>query len=439
MRAWAITLACLVWPGSGLRAVDPWTLERALAEGLARNPDSRLAQQRIVVARAELDQANASFWPRLQFQSSYSRTDNPMQVFGSILNQHAYSSTLDFNDVPDTDDLNVKGLLTVPLYAGGKNQAARQAAKANTRAAQLENEAVRNSLAFEITRAFHNILKAREFLRAAEAAVHAFEQNVAVARKRLAAGSILKSDLLNIEVQLGQAREDLIQARNAGTLGERALRDLIGLEDGEFTIADTAPSVSAPDSGDFSGRSELEAARYRERAAQEQLKSVQSGYLPRVSAFGSLDYDYGWKFNNGGGSYTGGALLQWDLWDGQLTRAKAKEAQASLEIAREQERKLRLTLDLEVTQARLALSAARERLLVTEQAVAQAVESAELTRSRFEEGMALSTQVIDTETALIAARVRRAEAEANQRIAIAALRKALGLPQLETSKSAAPP
>jgi outer membrane protein TolC len=39
--------------------------------------------------------------------------------------------------------------------------------------------------------------------------------------------------------------------------------------------------------------------------------------------------------------------------------------------------------------------------------------------------------LIDAEAALLAARVRRAEAEADRQIAIAALRKALGLPQLD--------
>jgi outer membrane protein TolC len=423
---WLVLSALLV------SAAEPWTFERALQEGLARNPDARLAQQRIVAARAGLEQANAAFWPRVQFQSSYTRTDNPMQVFGSILNQRAYSSSLDFNHVPDVDDLNVKGLVTVPLYAGGKNQAARQAAKANTEAARHENEAVRNALAFEITRSFHTVLKTRQFIRAAEAGVNAFERNLEIGKKRLEGGTVLKTEVLDIEVRLALAREDLVRARNAQALAERALRNLLGIEEGEFTVADSAPLASAPGSGDFSGRSELAAARHRERAAQEQVRSAKAGYFPRVSAFGSVDYDYGWKFNGDGKSYTVGALLQWDIWDGRLTRAKTREAQAGLEMAQEEERKLRLALDLEVEQARLDLNTANERLRVTEQAVAQASESAEITRSRFEQGMALSTQVIDAESALVAARVRRAEAEADQHIAIAALRKALALPQLDS-------
>ncbi|MCX6925671.1 MAG: TolC family protein [Verrucomicrobia bacterium] len=235
---------------------------------------------------------------------------------------------------------------------------------------------------------------------------------------------------------LAQAREELVRARNANALAVRVLRNLLGIESGDFEVADTAPSANAPDSGDFSERPELAAARHRERAAQEQARAAKGGYLPRVNAFGSVDYDYGWTYNNGGGSYTAGALLQWDLWDGKLTRAKVAEANANLELTREEQRKLRLALDLEVEQGRLDLKAANERLSVTDQAVAQAAESASLTRARFEQELTLPTQLIEAETALVAARVRRAEAEADRQIAVAAVRKALGLPQLESqSKS----
>jgi outer membrane protein TolC len=133
-----------------------------------------------------------------------------------------------------------------------------------------------------------------------------------------------------------------------------------------------------------------------------------------------------------GQNYTAGVLAQWDLWDGFSTRAKVREANANLESAREEQRKLRLALDLEVEQARLDLKAADERLAVSGKTVEQAEESAGLTRNRFEQGLALSTQLIDSESALVAARVRRAEAESDRRIAIAALRKALALPQLDS-------
>ncbi len=412
--------------------VEPWTLERALEQALAHNPDARLARNRIAAAQAGLEQANAAFWPRLQFQSSYTRTDNPMMVFGSILNQRAFSQSLNFNDVPDVDDLNARGLVTVPLYTGGRNKAGREAAKANTEAAKQDNEAVRNALAFEVARAFHTVLKTREFIRAAEAAVNSYQTNLVIANRRLEAGALLKTDVLDIQVRLAQAQEDLVRARNAQALAVRALRNLLGVEQGDFEVASTAPAAGVPQSLDFSKRAELGAARQRERAAEEQVRGARSGYLPRLSAFGSLDYDYGWKYDNGGGSYTAGGMLQWDVWDGNMTRAKVREARVNLDSAREEQRKLNLALSLEADQAYLELQAANERLAVTSEAVAQASQSADMTRARFDQGAALATQLMDAETALLGARVRRAEAEADQRIAIAALRKALGLPQLDT-------
>src|SRR4029434_7065704 len=86
-----------------LSAAEPWSLERAIQFALTNNPEARISAKRIVSAQAALAEANAAFWPKLQFQSSYTRTDNPMLAFGSILNQRSYSGSLDFNDVPDVD------------------------------------------------------------------------------------------------------------------------------------------------------------------------------------------------------------------------------------------------------------------------------------------------------------------------------------------------
>lgn len=420
-------LVCALAAESG----EVWTLERSLDHALANNPDARIAQQRIDAAQAGLEQANSAFWPNLQIQSSYTRTDNPMLAFGSILNQRSFNSALDFNNVPDMDTLNARGVLTVPLYAGGRNAAGRQSAKAMAVAARQENAAVRNALGFEVSRAFHTVLKTREFIRATEAAVNSFERNLDIAGKRLEGGTLLKSDVLDVEVRLAQAREDLVRAHNANTLALRTLRSLLGIEEGEFAVAEAAPMVSVPERGDFSVRPELAAASQRERAAEAQVRGAKSGYQPRASAFGSLDHDYGGVTGRNGNSYTAGVMLQWDLWDGFSTRSKTREAEANLKFAREEQRKLRLALDLEVERARLDLKAADERLVVSSRTVELAMESVSLTRNRFEQGLALSTQLMDAETALVTVRVRRAEAESDRRIAVAALRKALALPQLD--------
>jgi outer membrane protein TolC len=433
MKATAVILLVLSLRLTNPVTAETWTLERALGFARTNSPDARIALQRVLAAQAGLEQANSAVWPQLSFQSSYTRTDNPMLGFGHILNQRAYSTSIDFNDVPDTDNLNVRGVLGVPLYAGGKIAAERRAARAGTQAARQEAEAIRQTIAAEVARAFFTVQKTRQFILATRAAVDSYETNLAIVRQRFDAGSALRADVLDFEVRLAQAREDLVRARNANALAQRALQNLLGLEGTqEFTVAEAAPALVVPD-GDGAGiRPEFVAAAERTRAAEEQVRGAKSGYLPRVSGFGSLDYDRGWVTDGDGESYTGGLMLQWDLWDGWRTRGKVSEASANAAAAREQERKVRLAVSFETQQARLALQQAEERLQVGEKSVAQAEESLTLTRDRFAQGLALSTQLMDAQTALTAAQVRRADAQTDVQIAIAALRRALGLPILES-------
>ncbi len=429
-----LTFVLLWLVTAGAAAAEPWTLEQCLRHTLEHSPDARLAEQRIRAARATAQQVQALAWPTVQLQSGYTRTDNPMYVLGSALNQQAFGPALgDFNHLPDVDNWNVKGLVSVPLYTGGSLTAGRRAARAGVQAETAQAEAVRQALAFETVRLFHTIQKTRALVRAAEAAVSAFTQHLEQAQKRLDAGTLLRADVLDVEVRLAQAREDLARARNARALALQALRTLLGLPPGEFDVAGSAPEVPAPaaaEAADFSARPELTAVRHHIAAAEAQTRAARGGYLPRLAAFGSVDHDRGWKLDGEGTSYTAGVLLQWNLFDGRLTRGKVAEARARWDMALETERKLRLGLGLEVEQARLNLREAEERLAVTAKAVTQAEESVKLTRDRFEQGLALTLQLLDAETALTLARVRRAEAETDQRIAIAALRRALGLEQL---------
>ena len=121
-----------------------------------------------------------------------------------------------------------------------------------------------------------------------------------------------------------------------------------------------------------------------------------------------------------------GVSVELDVFDGFLTRGKVAEARANHEAARQQLRKVALALDLETRQAQLNLAEAQARLDTTGKSIAQADESLQITKDRYANGLALLTQVLDAETALTAARQRRAAAAVDVLIARAALDHALG-------------
>lgn len=408
-----------------------WTLQAAISHALTNSPEAKVAVERIREANAVLAQAQAVFQPHVQLQSSYVRTDNPASVFGAVLNQRSFSSSLNFNDVPDADNLNVRSVFSYPLYSGGRNVALRDAANADAAAAIQNAEVVKLELAYTVARVFHEIQKTEALTEAIKASVKAQEGNLQIAQARFRGGTILKAEVLDIEVRLAQVREDALRADNGRALANRALRNVMGIEAGDIDVVDTPAEVTVPSVEGPIHRPELKTVRAQQRAAAAQFEAAHAGARPQVSAFASLDQDYGFRFGGNGRSYTTGLMAQWNLWDGRLTRSKMEQARAQQAALNELERKLRLAIDFEVEQARLNLSEADQRLLVTEKSIAQAGESVQLTRARFEQGLALAAQLIDAEAALTGARVRRLEAEADRRIAIAALRRTLGLPQIE--------
>jgi len=405
------------------------TLMEAVHLALDHNPDLATAQQRLAAARAALRQADAAFYPQLRVSENYAASDNPVQAFMMTLNQRAFSFNADFNHPGSVQNLNTKLLATYPLYSGGSDLAARQAARLGTEARASSLDAVRNDLVYEVTRSFYTIGKARRFVNAAEAAVTNMESNVTLASNRFTQGSVLKSDLLDSEVRLAEARESLVLARNALAISETIFRNVLGVgETGNVTAVEMEFRVPIdPTTGglDVSQRPELLAAQKAVAVAERQVRAAVGGHLPRVNAFGSYDLDSAdtRRFED---SWMAGVSVELDVFDGFQTQGKVAEARANLDAAREDLRRTELALQLEAKQAQLNSEEAQARLETTGQTVSQAEESEQITRARYAAGQALLTQLLDADTALTSARQRRAAAEADCAIARAALDKALG-------------
>ena len=134
------------------------------------------------------------------------------------------------------------------------------------------------------------------------------------------------------------------------------------------------------------------------------------------------------RTEDGGSSWMAGVMVRLNLFNGGATKAKVAQAEADKAIIEEQVRKQRQQIELQVKTAQLNLETARKRMTLAEKAIKSASESLEMTRARFGEGLLLSTQLIDAETVLTGMRVRLSGARAEEQIALAELRHALGLP-----------
>lgn len=412
-----------------------WTVEEAVATALRQHPDVTAARHRIEACRAMLQQVESAWQPQVILSGHYIQSANALTgfIFTMYQRNFGYASNPDRYNRPGwVDDLSLNGKVVYNLYAGGAPTAQRTAAGAGSRASEEDLRAIQQQLAAEVVRALLNLRKAREGVVALEAGLRAQDASVGNARLRFEAGQVLKADLLSLEVQLARTREALSSARHAAALAARAFTFTLGAEPSAepVELAPEDPGLAAlepPTANDFSARPELVALEERQRMAEALVTAARAGNRPTVNAFVAGQYDQGWRFGRHAESLEGGLTLNLNVFDGGRTAGKVRQSLAELAQVREQLRKARLGIGLEVEQARLAYADAVERLAVTSAAVLQAEESAALSRARFEQGVLLAAELIGTESRLTEVRLGRVLATADERLAVVQLRRALGL------------
>ncbi|MFH1021495.1 MAG: TolC family protein [Pseudomonadota bacterium] len=420
----------------GTARPEVWTLRNAVRFAVKNNPDSRMGRNRIEAAQAAITMERSSFFPRLDLNSRYDQTNNPMYSFGNILNQGAFNQAIDFNNPGRTDTLGMGIRLGYRFFNGGRDLAGLKAAEAQAVSSQMELGAVQAQLTFEVVRTFQLIIQAEELVKAQQSAVEAIAASLSVARARYQEGVLLKAGLLDLEVLQAKTQENLSQARHTLGLSRKIFLSLLGLDHGSVVLdpAQGEPQ-EIPPSVVHDQRPELKSMEALILAAKARVQQAQGGYYPSLEGYAGYDADKGSVTDGSGDSWQAGLKLQFNLSEGGRTAAGIARASALLAETQERKRKTELAIALEVRQAEFALQDAGERLQVTEKSVAQAQESARINRLRFAEGKLLSSDLLGVENRLTDAQVRRIVAETSQRIAVADLRRALGLPQFpETSE-----
>ena len=407
-----------------------WTAKNSVQFALLNSPDSRVAKQRMEMAAATVAQARSGYYPNVDISAQYGQTNNPMYSFGNILNQGAFTPDINFNDPGRTDDLIVRAGVEYRFYNGGRDQAGVEAAEAGFAGSGADKESVLARLAFEAVRSFQSIVQAQEMLEARKTSLAAIQASIGVARARYAAGDLLTTDLLNLEVQESRASENLILAEHRLELSKKVFLNLLGLKDGTVQIASTEEWLQeVPAERGYQKRSELQSLIHAEEAANARLRMAQGGNLPTIDGFASYQYEKGWVMDGNGDSWIAGVKVNYRLFEGYKTSADVTSAMAALATVREERKKAELGMDLEVKQADLNYRQSIQRLQVTRKMVEQARESARLSRTRFKEGVILSSDLIDVEMRLTDALMRQTVAKVNIKVALADLRRAMGLAQ----------
>jgi len=414
--------------GSQVGWAKSWTLDEALVRVRSANPDAKAAGARMQAARAGVEQARASWFPKLKLDAGYQAGNRPTMVFMSLLDQRQYGANFDMNHPSVRDDLEGEARVEYPIYTGGARSSALDMARSGETAARYDWEATAEGLELEVTKAYYRVHQAREMVSAARAELAGYQSHLVVAKSKVAAQDALRTAVLDLETRVASAGADMAAAEASRDLARGYLRLLLGVGEGvSFEVSDIVVPLAEPKNAQSGSRKEQLAMAMKVRQARAAVGLAESEAKPRVVAFASGRSDSGLIDNGNGASWTAGIGMQWDIWSGGENRARVARAKAMAAEAEAMATKQDLAVLFEIRQARLNLDTARKRIVLADQAVKSATESLDVTRKRFEEGLSLSTQLIDSQSTLTSAQVMRAQAGAEEMISIAVLRHALGL------------
>ena len=418
-------------------AAESLTLEQAVDTALRNNPGLKAADAQIEAADAGVLGSASGFLPKVMVSETWSKTDNPLMVLGTKLNQEILTSS-DFNPTvinnPEPiSNYNTRLSVVQPLFNGGREYIGRTQAKLAKDASIQDRERARQETVYNVIKAYYGLLLAKEYHKVALQSLETSAANVKLAEARYKAGAVLQSDLLRAKVQYAEVKEMVTRSDNNIRLAAAGLNFAMGMPQGaEHEIAGSLAAqelkadVNAEIGEAEEKRPDLIAMNLNRQNTEKSVTQARTNYLPSLNLIGQVDWNSDRVAGDDAKSWAVMAVLQWNLFDGLVTRSKVKEALATSSRMKFLEEQTRSAVQLQVRQAYYNFTASLDRIAATASSVQEAEEGLRIVQKRYETGMTAFVDVLGAESALIRARTNVLQALYDNNIFQAELKLAKG-------------
>lgn len=325
---------------------------------------------------------------------------------------------------------------SIPLYTGGQLENNIKGKEIGVDISDLTLENTKQQIKYDTTKGYYNILQCRNLVGVNQETVDQLQAHLDTVNAKYAAGTVAKSDVLRSQVELADAKQNLVNAENNYDLSISSLNNLIGLPiDTKINIQDelkyTKYDLSLAECMDLAmnNRPDGIAAAKSVEQAKTSVKVAQAGNLPQVSAYASYTIDGDDAFNNDAAEQSEvGVKASWSIFDNNVTKSQVRQAEAALAKAQENVQYVNEGIQLEVHQAYLNLLSAEKNIQTTSVAVNQASEDYNIAQVRYTAGVGTNIDVMDAAVALTTAKTNYVQALYDYNVSKAQLDKAMGLP-----------
>lgn len=397
------------------------TLQECLEKARQNNPALKTAAWDTAIAREGVRQASSALFPRADAQAGYTMQQAAQAVKINGIKAETQEPDYAFGGLS----------ASYTIYDFGRRDARIERARSLADSTSMFYDARRSDVYMQVIEAYFGILEAGKLIEAAKDEVTQVEEHLRTAQALFEEGVVTRNDVLQAEVRLAAARQNLLVAQNRRENIWLQMNFLTGadpathgeLEENASMTADMDNRISTDSA--IAHRSEIQALQKSVEAGEANLKESRSNFYPELYTRLALDYVQNDKVNEQTiMSATVG--LKVNLFDGFASTSGRKAAVQALSRDQDALRQKESQVRLEIATARNDMQVAKDRIAVTEAAIKQGEENQRINRERYQERVGTATEVLDAQTLLTQTKTDHYRALFDYQVAAARLKRAIG-------------
>lgn len=406
------------------------TLIDCIKLAITHHPTIMSAISNAEIYKTRIGQAWSNYFPTLNAGTSYSRNDTLMTMGGSY--SRMMSQKYNMYYVPTLS-------ANMLLFDFGKTKAAADMAKRNYEASRYDAETSIELVIYNVKVAYFNLIFAEIQKTVYEDTVKDFELQLKQARAQYEIGRKAKIDVTTAEYNLGNAKVNLIKAKNTLELAAAELANAVGIPELEGVVLKDKLNTKAYDvnfkdllSTAQASRPALLASKKLMDAAEMNVRSAKRAFAPDLSAFGSysqggrqIDSDYGYQF---------GVQLNYSALNLMYLKKQVDEANATYKKYVADYEQQKQNVYLEVKSAYINLLNSHDSLDVSKLALQQAKERQYQAFRRYQVGLGDAIEFKDAENSYLNAQLDYYSNVLNYNVNAAEVERVIGAPIKESDK-----
>ena len=323
----------------------------------------------------------------------------------------------------------VGGEVTVPIWMGGKINAANRAARINEKTAVAQGNQTRNALISELVERYFGLALATQVVAVRQQVVDGVRRHLEDARALERNGMIAQTERLYVEFKMAEAERELANAKLQAETIASALSNTLGRESDWRPVTAMFLLAKVEDLAYYQDLAQarnplLSQVSLKRELAQEGVRAQRADFLPQVAAIG------GGSFYN---YQVAGLVPRWavgvniKIFDGLNREYKYSAAKQTVRRVGELQNKAGKDIAVLVEKLYNQMMNYHNQMTSIDASLKFAEEYLRMKNAAFLEGMSSSSDLIDAELNLAGVRTERLQAAYNYDLLLARLLEAAGI------------